>query len=195
MKLGKIEKRVMSNPRHAKRVTERAKKLLRFTSLEGKQDFLEVGCGSGAVSKYIAQNHGSNVTGIDLDPGLIELAREGIGDIPNAHFFVADATHLPFGDNEFDVVLSFGVMHHIPNWLDALEEIARVLKPGGYFVYWDLVYPRLVAKAAKSFKHNYGVTTIHDLNLFIAENNFSVVHASLSKSFIWSNCEVVYQKN
>ena len=195
MKLGKIEKRFMSSRRHGKRVTERAKKLLRFTSLEGKQDFLEVGCGSGAVSKYIAQNHGSNVTGVDLDPELIELAKKGIGDIPNAHFFVADVTHLPFGDNEFDVVLSFGVMHHIPNWLDALEEIARVLKPKGYFVYWDLVYPRLVAKAARLFKHNYGVTTIHGLNLFIAKNDFSIIHASLSKSVIWSNCEAVYQKN
>lgn len=195
MKLGKIEKRFMSSARHGKRVTERAKKLLRFTSLAGKENFLEVGCGSGAVSKYIAQNHGLSVTGVDLDPELIELAKKGIGDIPSAHFFVADATRLPFGDNEFDVVLSFGVVHHIPNWLDALEEIARVLKPKGYFVYWDIVYPRLVAKAAKSFKHNYGVTTIHGLNLFIAKNNLSIIHTSLSKSLIWSNCEAVYEKN
>ena len=68
MKLGKIEKRFMSSPRHAKRVTERAKKLLRFTSLEGKENFLEVGCGNGAASKYIASNYHLNVTGIDLAP-------------------------------------------------------------------------------------------------------------------------------
>jgi len=195
MKLGKIEKRFMNSPQHAKQAINRAKKLLHFTSLEGKEDFLEVGCGNGAVSKYVAQNHGLNVTGIDVDPELIELAKKGIGDIPNTHFFVADATHLPFRDNDFDIVLSFGVMHHISNWLDALEEIARVLKPEGYFIYWDLVYPRLIAKVGKSFKHNYGVTTIHDLNLFIEESKFSIVHASLSKSLIWNHYEAVYQKN
>lgn len=68
MKLGKIEKRFMNSPQHAKRVTNRAKKLLHFTSLEGRQDFLEVGCGNGAASKYIASNYHLNVTGIDLDP-------------------------------------------------------------------------------------------------------------------------------
>jgi len=68
MKLGKIEKGFMNSPQHAKQAINRAKKLLPFTSLEGKQDFLEVGCGNGAASKYIASNYHLNVTGIDLAP-------------------------------------------------------------------------------------------------------------------------------
>lgn len=55
MKLGKIEKWFMNRPKHAKRATGRAEKLLHFVNLKEKQNFLEVGCGNGAVSKYIAK--------------------------------------------------------------------------------------------------------------------------------------------
>jgi ubiquinone/menaquinone biosynthesis C-methylase UbiE len=195
MKLTRIERRFMTSPQHAKQAVNRAKKLLHFASLEGKEDFLEVGCGSGAVSKYVASDYHLNVIGIDLDPELIELAKEGIHDMTNIHFLAADATHLPFPDSDFDIVLSFGVMHHISNWLDALKEIHRVLKPEGYFVYADIVYPRLVAKIARSFKHSYGVTTTHDLKLFVEDNNFSSIYASLSRSLLWNWCEAVYRRN
>jgi len=195
MKLTRIEKRVMTSPQHTKQAVNRAKKLLHFASLEGKENFLEVGCGSGAVSKYVASNYDANITAIDLDPELIELAQKSVHDMPNIHFLAADATHLPFLDKGFDVVLSFGVMHHISNWLDALKEIHRVLKPEGWFVYADIVYPRLVAKIARSFKHSYGVTTTHDLNLFVEDNNFSSIHTSLSKSLLWNWCEAVYRRN
>ena len=196
MKIGEIEKKFVNSPRNVKKVVDCAERLVRFLNLSGRQNFLEVGCGNGAVSKYIARNYGLNVTGIDVDPKQIELAQKNtIEAIQNIHFLEVDTTHLPFQDNDFDIVLSFFVMHHIPNWLDALEEIKRVLKPGGYFIYADLVYPRLIATIGKSFQHNYGVTTIHDLNLFIEENKFSIIHASLSKSLIWNNYEAVYQKN
>ncbi len=195
MKLSRIEKRVMTSPQHARQAVNRAKKLLHFASLEGKEDFLEVGCGSGAVSKYVASNYDANITAIDLDPELIELAQKSVHDMPNIHFLAADATHLPFLDTGFDVVLSFGVMHHISNWLDALKEIHRVLKPEGCFVYADIVYPRFVAKIARSFKHSYGVTTTQDLNLFVEDNNFSSIHTSLSKSLLWNWCEAVYRRN
>jgi ubiquinone/menaquinone biosynthesis C-methylase UbiE len=173
MKLSRIEKRVMTSPQHARQAVNRAKGLLHSASLEGKDNFLGVGCGSGAVSKYVASNYDANITAIDLEPELIERAQRSVRDMPNIHFLAADATHLPFLDNGFDVVLSFGVMHHISNWLDALKEIHRVLKPEGCFVYADIVYPRLVAKIARSFKHSYGVTTTQDLNLFVEDNNFS----------------------
>jgi ubiquinone/menaquinone biosynthesis C-methylase UbiE len=110
-------------------------------------------------------------------------------------FMATDATNLPFPDNDFDIVLSFGVMHHISNWLDALEEIKRVLKPKGHFIYFDLIYPELIAKLGRSFKHSYGITTMHDLDSFMQENSFSTVHASLKKSLIWHHYEAVYQRN
>ena len=106
----------------------------------------------------------------------------------------ADATHLAFKDNSFDIVLSFGVMHHIYNWLDAMEEIKRVLRPKSYFIYMDLVYHELTAKIGRAVSRNYGITTLKDLNSFIEKSNFSIIRESLSKSLLWNEYEAVYQK-
>lgn len=141
----------------------------------------------GLSEALIASDGGLNMA------ALVDTGDAGEGRI-GMKLSRADATHLPFPDNDFDIVLSFGVMHHISNWLDALEEIDRVLKPKGYFVHADIVCSRLVAKLAKSFKHNYGVPTTRDLNLFIEHNKFSTIRASLSKSLIWNWCEAVYQR-
>lgn len=195
MKMVRIEKWFMNRPQHAKQAINRAEKLLHFVNLKQKQNFLEVGCGNGVVSKYIAKKYLLNVTGVDVDPEQIQLAQENIDDIPNVHFLEADATNLPFQDNDFDIVLSFGVMHHISNWLDALREIKRVLKPQGYFIYADIIFTELIAKFGRSFKHSYGVTTMHDLDSFIQENGFSTIHASLTNSLVWRHCEFVYQSN
>ena len=195
MKMTKIEKWFMNRPRHAERAINRAEKLLHFVDMKEEQNFLEVGCGSGAVSKHIARKYRLNVTGIDIDLEQIQLARENIDDIPNIQFSVVDATKLPFQDNDFDIVLSFGVMHHISNWLDAFGEIRRVLKPKGYFIYADIVFYESIARFGRSFKHSYGVTTMPDLNSFIQESHFSTIHTSLKKSLIWHHYEAVYQGN
>ena len=195
MKLSRIEKRVMNSPRHIQRVINRAKSLLCLANLVGKRDFLELGCGNGATSKHIASNYNLNVTGVDLDPEQIELAQRNVKELPNCRFLIGDATQLPFQDNHFDIVLSFGVMHHISNWVDVLREIARVLKAEGYFIYWDLVYPGIIAKVGKSLQHSYGMTTTHELSLFTEAHNFSVLHASRSKSLIFDYYEAVYRKN
>jgi SAM-dependent methyltransferase len=195
LKLGRIEKWFMNRPRHAAQTINRTEKLLHFVRMDGKQDFLEIGCGSGAVSNYIARKYSLNVTGTDIDQDQIRLAREDSSNLPNVRFLEADATNLPFQDDDFDLVLSFGVMHHISNWLDALREITRVLRTGGYFIYLDLVYPKWTAKVARLFEDKYGVTTIQDLNALIAENNFSTIHSSLSKMVIFDHYEAVYQKS
>jgi ubiquinone/menaquinone biosynthesis C-methylase UbiE len=195
MKMIKIEKWFMNKPQRAERVINRAERLLHFVNMKEKQNFLEVGCGNGAVSKYIAKKYLLNVTGVDVDPEQIQLAQENIDDIPDVHFLEADATNLPFQDSDFDIVLSFGVMHHISNWLDALREIKRVLKPKGYFIYFDLIYPELIAKFGRSFKHSYGITTMYDLNSFIQKNDFSTIHASMTNALIWHHYEAVYQSS
>lgn len=195
MKMTIIEKWFMNRPQHAQGAINRAEKLLHFIDVKGEQNFLEVGCGNGAVSKYVAKKYLLNVTGIDVDPEQIQLAQDSVGDMPNVRFLGVDATNLPFQDSDFDIVLSFGVMHHISNWLDALGEIRRVLKPEGYFIYADLVYPELMAKLGRSFKHSYGVATMHELNSFIRENNFSTIHTSVTNALVWHHCEFVYRSN
>lgn len=197
MKMFKIEKFFTNNLQSKKRAFALTQKLLGFVELKGKQDFLEVGCGNGIVSKYLARNYGSNIVGIDVDPEQIELANKDIGEIPDIRFLEADATSLPFEDNSFDIVLSFGVLHHIYSWLDALKEIERVLRDKGYFVYADIIYPGWVTKLDKSSKYSFGLVTVglEELNSFIRQNGFTTIHYELTKRLICRNYEAVYRRN
>ena len=195
MKLGKMEKRAMISQKHAEHGIEHIERLLPYVNLKENQNYLEVGCGNGHTCKYLARKYHLNVTGTDVDPEMVQFAKENIDDIPRIRFLEMDATKMPFQDNDFDIVLSFGVMHHIPNWLEAVKEIKRVLKPEGYFIYFDVIFPNWLARIGKLFKHSYGITTIHDLSSFIEENNFSTIHSSLSKSLLWNQYEAVYQRS
>ena len=196
MKMLKIEKLLVNSQWSRKRVLELAKKLLDFVETGDEKDFLEVGCGNGEVSKYIALNYIGSVTGIDVDPEQVELAR-GNGDVPNLKFLESDSTSLPFKDESFDIVLSFGVLHHIHNWLDALKEIIRVLRPKGYLVYADLIYPEAITRMDSSSKHSFGLVTINvdELNSFLKKSGFGTIHSSLTKSFVCRNYEAVYRRD
>jgi ubiquinone/menaquinone biosynthesis C-methylase UbiE len=186
MKLGKLEKWLVKSEVHSQRVASRADRLMEFVKVREDYKFLEVGCGAGAVSKFIEQKFLMDVTGIDVDPELIEIAQKGIGSSQNIRFQVADATELPFEDQQFDVILSIGVMHHIKTWKNALLEIRRVLKPYGYFIYSDLIYHNWFAKAGKMFRHIHGITSFPELNTFFADNNFATIHCELRDSLLWA---------
>jgi ubiquinone/menaquinone biosynthesis C-methylase UbiE len=92
---------------------------------------LEIGVGMGA--DYLEWlRAGAVVTGIDISATSLERARQRCmeeGFKPDLR--VGDAEHPPFPDNSFDVVYSYGVMHHSPNTKKCLQEARRVLKPGG----------------------------------------------------------------
>lgn len=102
----------------------------RFTDARG-QRVLELGVGMGA--DYLEWlKAGARVTGIDISDASLECARrrcEQAGYRPDLR--VADAEHLPFPDAAFDVVYSYGVMHHSPDTARCFKEAWRVLKPGG----------------------------------------------------------------
>ncbi len=197
MKMGRIEKFLVNSNWNRKRVLGLAKELLGYAELNDKQDFLEVGCGNGVVSRYLANNYHSRVIGIDIDPEQIALAEKGIGDVTNICFLEADATGLPFEAGSFDVVLSFGVMHHIDNWLAALGEIKRVLRAKGYFIYADLIYPEWIARLDRLSVHGLGLVTVglDDVDSFIQQNSFSTIYACLKRAFVHRNYEAVYRKN
>ncbi len=101
-----------------------------FASSQGLR-VLEVGVGMGADHLQWLKA-GAQATGIDLSTISLERARrrcELAGLQPDLQ--VADAEHLPFPDATFDVVYSYGVMHHSPDTARCLREAWRVLKPGG----------------------------------------------------------------
>jgi SAM-dependent methyltransferase len=101
-----------------------------FESARGLK-VLEIGVGMGA--DYLEWlKAGANATGVDLSAGSLErawLRCELAGYKPDLQ--VADAENLPFPSNSFDVVYSYGVMHHSPDTARCIREAWRVLKPGG----------------------------------------------------------------
>lgn len=97
-------------------------------NLLGK-DVLEIGCGSGYGAFLLNQLEPKSYIGLDVMEEQIGLAKN---KYPQFDFIVRDAEDLSqFENNSKDVVVIFGVLHHIPNWRKTLDEIKRVLKPNG----------------------------------------------------------------
>ena len=98
-------------------------------------DVLDLGCGPGATTRYI-RDMGCNVLGVDISPCMIEAAREQHKDI---RFNVGDAACLNIPEDVFDgVVFSFNgldYLYPLENRINALNEIHRVLKHGGVFIF------------------------------------------------------------
>ena len=103
---------------------------------------LEVGCGPGHLSIRLARQHGLDVTGLDLDPGMIQRARanadrRGNGAARRPSFLVGDVASLAFPDGSFDLVVSTLSLHHWADPTAGLAEIGRVLRPGARALVWD----------------------------------------------------------
>jgi ubiquinone/menaquinone biosynthesis C-methylase UbiE len=97
---------------------------------------LDLGCGIGGCSRYLTAERQCRVTGLDLTPEFIAVAREltrrcGLGDA--IRFHEGNALDLPFGDASFDHVWCHNVTMNIPDKKKLASEVARVLKPGGRF--------------------------------------------------------------
>ncbi len=112
----------------------------------GGLSILDVGCGTGQ-SRRIYAGRASRYVGVDLADHAIDAARR---QFPESEWHVADACDLPFADAAFDAVVYSSVLHHIPNFGQALIEGYRVLKPGGIVFAFD---PNLFHPAMAVFRH------------------------------------------
>jgi ubiquinone/menaquinone biosynthesis C-methylase UbiE len=102
-----------------------------FADGAGK-DVLEVGVGMGADHCQWARSGPRSLTGIDLTARAIGHVTKRLDCYGLAsRLFVGDAENLPFPDNSFDLVYSWGVLHHTPDTPQACNEVWRVLRPGG----------------------------------------------------------------
>ena len=182
MKMSKLEKKFVNSRRQAERNIKIAEQLFTQIDSSNVKKVLEVGCGIGVLSSYLAREYKWDVTGIDLDPEQIERAKNDNVENEYLKFFEADATKLPFENREFDMVLSFDVLHHIPNWDKAFTEISRVLSPKGAYILNDLALPRFAARISK----NWGVFAVDDIINDLKRNSFEVIYEEKPKINIFA---------
>jgi ubiquinone/menaquinone biosynthesis C-methylase UbiE len=100
---------------------------------------LEIGCGTGAFAKQLAQRS-EHVLALDLSPEMIRIAREQSAQFPNIDFQLADIRDLPLEDNSFDCIASIATLHHVPI-TETLLKMKSALKPGGTLLILDLFEP------------------------------------------------------
>jgi ubiquinone/menaquinone biosynthesis C-methylase UbiE len=110
---------------------------LMLNTLPKEAAVLEMGCGTGRLLGHLGE-HGYQLHGVDMSAGMLAIARRRLVEARNpirVELHLADAAALPFPDAKFDGVYSILVLNLMPNYEEAFREVARVLKPGGLFVF------------------------------------------------------------
>lgn len=162
-------------------------RLLDLGEWEPHSQALDVATGGGhtalAVAPLVAQ-----ITVSDLTPKMLETARAFLLEqgVTNAQFQVADAEALPFPAASFDRVTCRIAPHHFPNVGKAVQEVARVLKPGGLFLLIDNIAPEDPAldtfnnTVEKWRDHSHGRShTQKEWETFFTQAGLQIVHAEL----------------
>ncbi|MBD2776807.1 methyltransferase domain-containing protein [Iningainema tapete] len=111
--------------------------LLLWAEVKEANHVLDVGCGIGGSSLYLANKLNARATGITLSPVQAARATEralDLGLAARTNFLVADAQAMPFGDNSFDLVWALESGEHMPDKAKFMQECYRVLQPGGTLI-------------------------------------------------------------
>lgn len=186
--MSRIERCLVNAAAHSRSVADEAARRLSRLPIRGSWSYLDVGCGSGAATRLVAETFGMRAVGVDVDPRQIALARAAAGDRADVWYMTADATCLPFEDGRFEIVATNKTTHHEPRWSAALDEMRRVLKRDGYLVFADLKAPSWLAWVLKPVATHAGVFTAADLDRSFA--SLRPVHRRAG----WLHYEATLQK-
>lgn len=113
------------------RADRRADLIAQYSLADKSSTVLEIGCGTGLFSGKFYQRTGAKIIATDISPELLNVAKE---KYPEVEFVLADAMQIQFDANTFDVVFGSSVLHHL-EFERSLNQIFRVLKPGGRMVF------------------------------------------------------------
>jgi ubiquinone/menaquinone biosynthesis C-methylase UbiE len=195
MKMTRIEKRFINRKKKSEQNIKKLESALEHVDMEKIKTVLELGCGIGFVSHYLAKTYNFTVYGTDYDDEQIQIANKLQPKIDHLSFKVEDAAKLSFVDSSVDLVLSQNVFHHIPNWENAIKEITRVLCSGGYYVWLDITFPRIVKNIFLPFVRNYGLYTVEDIEKSFKVHEFKkLFHERLAHGPL-SHYHFVLQRN
>lgn len=143
-----MDERILNEKEHGKKIFNVAGKVWGWDSPAGRERWkrrvkmltchveegmrvLEIGCGTGELTKVL-QNKNSSIVAIDVSPELLEIAKRKVKS-NRVTFLLQDASNLGFAKNLFDTIIGSSVLHHLE--VDkALEEFYRVLKSGGTII-------------------------------------------------------------
>jgi ubiquinone/menaquinone biosynthesis C-methylase UbiE len=136
-----------------------------FDTYAGKS-VLEVGCGMGQGLNFLSRLvNADRLVGLDLSAAAVRRANAVLSRGDALRFVQGDAERLPYEDNEFDVVINVESSHNYPDLGRFLSEVARVLKPGGYFSYLDVFTRRRSAQIDQLQGEIAGLEWIHERDI------------------------------
>lgn len=158
--------------------------LLKEYGISSFHKIIEIGCGGGILSEYIARQ-GFDVTGIDISEGAIEVAKQhAVLDNIKIEYRIGSVYQLPFPNNSFDVVFSSDFLEHIEDLDKAISEMSRILKPGGIFVF-DTIARNLESVKEYMSLEAIGVIPagIHDPLLFVNPEELEAIASKYDIEF------------
>jgi len=136
---------------------------------------LDIGCGTGILFPYIME---WQVTAVDISDGMLKKARQNNpGNV--VAFVQADAEALPFENNLFDCAVLFSVFPHFDRPIAVLQEIRRVIKPGGEIAIIHVKSPDAINAIHTSVSgaiYHDRLPQLSELKLIVAEAEFEAVH-------------------
>ncbi|HKY52671.1 MAG TPA: methyltransferase domain-containing protein [Anaerolineales bacterium] len=124
------------------RGSEATRELASQLRLNSSHKVLDLGSGLGGASRYLASEYGCQVTGLDLTDEYCQVAQslaDRLGLTSLVNYRQSSALDMPFDDNSFDVVWTQHASMNIADKVKLYSEIARVLRPGGYFAMYDIL--------------------------------------------------------
>ena len=128
--------------------------------LPGGATVADIGCGAGMdlLLAALAVGPSGLAIGVDMTEAMLARAREGaaLAGLTNVDVRIGDALDLPLKSGSVDVVISNGVLNLTPDKPRAYSEVFRVLKPGGAFLYGDIV---VAAELSESIRRNIDLWT------------------------------------